>query len=233
MLGAAVCLAAACTGSERTSTATTAVVTTGSDPSPDAPTADAADPNFATLPPVDQFTYPTGSNDVVVQISVDAPAGPDVPLLTVYGDGAVVAATDAGWRIGRVSDLAVQDLLDDAKSVGLLDEALNLRGPETPPTGSAGASIEPSDSPDITIRFEVDGRMLQHELDLSRIERPPGIRVFLNAATVENRFDLTARFDPSAWISCTSAQCEIVASQKDPTSRPVLPHEDAADLLAP
>jgi alanine dehydrogenase len=28
----------------------------------------------------------------VAQISVDAPAGPDVPLLTVYGDGAVGAA---------------------------------------------------------------------------------------------------------------------------------------------
>jgi hypothetical protein len=168
----------------------------------------------------------------VAQISVDAPAGPDVPLLTVYGDGAVIAATNEGWRMGRVSDLAVQDLLDDAKSVGLLDEPLDLRGPD-PPAPVSAASTESSDSPDITIRFDVDGRTLLHELDLSRIERPPGIRVFLNAATVQNRFDLTARFDPSAWISCSAERCDIVASQQDPTSRPVLPHEDAADLLAP
>ncbi len=171
----------------------------------------------------------------MAQISVDAPAGPDVPLLTVYGDGAVVAATNDGWRIGRISDLAVQDLLDDAKSVGLLDEPLIPSWTRTAPTGRAlpSTSIEPGDSPDITIRFAVDGRTLLHELDLSRIERPPGIRVFLNAATVENRFDLTAPFDPTAWISCTAEQCEIVAAQQDPTSRPVLPHEDAADLLAP
>jgi hypothetical protein len=96
-----------------------------------------------------------------------------------------------------------------------------------------GASTSTGDSPDITIRFDVDGRILQHELDLSRIERPPGIRVFLNAATVENRFDLTTPFDPSAWISCAAEQCEIVATQQDPTSRPVLPHEDATDLVAP
>jgi hypothetical protein len=170
----------------------------------------------------------------VAQISVDAPAGPDVPLLTVYGDGAVVAATSEGWRLGRISDLAVQDLLDDAKSVGLLDEPLNLRGPDvSPPSSGGGTSTEPSDSPDITIRFDVDGRTLRHELDLARIERPPGIRVFLNAATVENRFDLTTPFDPATWISCTAEQCEIVSAQQDPTSRPVLPHEDPADLLAP
>jgi hypothetical protein len=209
-------------------------VSTGAGPSTDAPNVEAAGPGFATLPPVDQFTYPTGTRDVVAQISVDAPAGPDVPLLTVYGDGAVVAATSDGWRLGRVSDLAVQGLLDDAKSVGLLDEPLILRGPAPPPPSSgAGTSSGPSDSPDITIRFDVDGRTLQHELDLSRIERPPGIRVFLNASTVENRFDLTTPFDPTAWISCTAEQCEIVATQQDPTSRPVLPHEDGADLLAP
>jgi hypothetical protein len=156
-------------------------VSTGSDPSPDAPTVEAADPGFATLPPVDQFTYPTGTSDVVAQISVDAPAGPE---------------------------------------------------PDPPPP-SSGASTSTGDSPDITIRFDVDGRILQHELDLSRIERPPGIRVFLNAATVENRFDLTTPFDPSAWISCAAEQCEIVATQQDPTSRPVLPHEDATDLVAP
>jgi hypothetical protein len=170
----------------------------------------------------------------VVQISVDAPTGPDVPLLTVYGDGAVIAATNDGWRLGRVSDLAVQDLLDDAKAVGLLDEPLTLRGPDPPPPGSAASTgTEPSDSPDISIRVAVDGRTLLHELDLSRIERPPGIRVFLNAATVENRFDLTTPFDPSAWISCAADQCEIVATQQDPASRPVLPHEDATDLLVP
>ncbi len=207
-------------------------VSTGADPSLDTPTVEEADPGFATLPPVDQFTYPTGIRDVVAQISVDAPAGPDVPLLTVYGDGAVVAATSDGWRLGRISDLAVQELLDDAKSVGLLDQPLILRGPQPPPPSTgADTGSGPSDSPDITIRFDVDGRTLQHELDLSRIERPPGIRIFVNAATVENRFDLTIPFDPEVWISCTAEQCEIVATQQDPTSRPVLPHEDAADLL--
>jgi hypothetical protein len=227
-----VCVAAGCTASERTSSTTAGDVSTGT--SPDAPTVESAGPGFATLPPVDQFTYPTGPDDIVVQISIDAPTGPDVPLLTVYGDGAVVAATNDGWRIGRISDLAVQALLDDAKSVGLLDEPLNLRGPEPPPSvDAAGTSVEPDDSPDISVRFAVDGRTLLHELDLSRIERPPGIRVFLNAAAVENRFDLTAPFDPTAWISCTTEQCEIVAAQQDPTSRPVLPHEDATGLLAP
>ena len=181
-----------------------------------------AGPTFATLPSVDQFTYPTASGDVVAQIAVRVPLGPDVPLLTVYGDGTVVTATNEGWRTGRISDLDVQGLLDDAESVGLLDDALVLRGPDSTTVG-----------PDVTMRFDVDGRVLVHELDLSRIERPPGIRVFINDATVGNRFALTDIFEPTAWITCSDDGCEAVATPRDSASRPVLPDEDPADLLAP
>lgn len=157
----------------------------------------------------------------MVQIAVRVPLGPDVPLLTVYGDGNVVAATNEGWRTGRISDLDVQGLLDDAESVGLLDDALVLRGPDA----LAG--------PDITMRFAVDDRIVVHELDLARIERPPGIRVFINEATVGNRFDLTDAFEPTAWITCSNDGCEVVETRRDAASRPVLANEDPADLLAP
>ena len=180
-------------------------------------------PTFPTLPSVDRFTYPAEPSDVVVQIAVRVPLGPDVPLLTVYGDGIVVAATNDGWRTGRISDLDVQGLLDDAESVGLLDDPLVLRSPATP--GETG--------PDITMRFAIDGRNLVHEFDLARIERPPGIRVFINDATVGNRFDLTDPFEPTSWIACSPDGCDVVATQRDAASRPVLPDEDPADLVAP
>jgi hypothetical protein len=213
---AALCLVAGCTGSDRTSAPTTDPLS-GAGPKADPESSGRA---FATLPSVDQFTYPTAATDVVAQIAVRVPVGPDVPLLTVYGDGTVITATNEGWRTGRISDLDVQGLLDDAESVGLLDDALVLRGPDSTTVG-----------PDVTMRFDVDGRMLVHELDLARIERPPGIRVFINDATVGNRFDLTDIFEPTAWITCSDDGCEAVATQRDATSRPVLPDEDPADLL--
>jgi hypothetical protein len=215
---AALCLVVGCTGSDRGSAPTTTPLS-GADPAVETgPT----EPTFATLPSVDQFTYPTASGDVVAQIAVRVPLGPDVPLMTVYGDGTAITATNEGWRTGRITDLDVQALLDDAESVGLLDDALVLRGPDSTSVG-----------PDITMRFDVDGRLLVHQLDLSRIERPPGIRVFVNDATVGNRFDLTDVFEPTAWIACSDDGCEIVATPRDAASRPVLPSEDPADLLAP
>lgn len=231
----AVCLLAACDPSDdaATSTSTTPVSdatgTTQGDTSPGAPA-------FDTLPPVDRFTYPTGTDDVVVQILVRAPFGPDVPLLTVYGDGDVIAGTNEGWRSGTVSDLAIQGLLDDAESVGLLDNALVLRVPEktgTTVSGDTSASL-PSPlppGPDFTIRFDVDGRVLEHQLDLARIERPPAIWVFLTSATTANRFDLTEPYEPDAWIACSPAGCELVPTALDTSSRPLLPHEDPGSLV--
>ncbi len=169
---------------------------------------------------------------------MSAPVGPDVPLLTVYGDGDVVAGTNEGWRSGTVSDLAIQGLLDDAESVGLLDNALVLRVPEEASTtisGDPSASVPPPAprGPDFTIRFDVDGRVLEHQLDLARIERPPAIWTFLNTATTANRFDLTEPFEPSSWIACSPDGCEVVATALDASSRPVLPHEDPSSLLDP
>jgi hypothetical protein len=233
----AICLLAACdpadgaTTSPSTAFGSDETETTAGDAPPAAPA-------FATLPPVDRFTYPTGTDDVVVQVLVSAPLGPDVPLLTVYGDGDVVAGTKDGWRVGTASDLEVQGLLDDADSVGLLDEALVLRGPEgatAAVSGDTSASVvpPPPPGPDFTIRFDVDGRVLEHELDLVRIERPPAIWAFLNTATTANRFGLTERFEPGAWIACSSDGCEVVPAALDASSRPVLPHEDPSSLVDP
>ena len=215
---AALFLVVGCTGSDRGAAPTTAPLSAADPAVETTPT----EPAFATLPSVDRFTYPTAGSDVVAQIAVRVPLGPDVPLMTVYGDGTAITATNEGWRTGRITDLDIQDLLDDAESVGLLDDALVLRGPDPTRLG-----------PDITMRFDVDGRMLVHQLDLSRIERPPGIRVFVNDATVGNRFDLTDIFEPTAWIACSDEGCEIVAAPRDAASRPVLPGEDPADLLGP
>jgi hypothetical protein len=173
-----------------------------------------------TLPPVDRFTYPSGADDVVVQIAVRAATGPDVPLLTVYGDGTVVAGTADGWRTGRLDDLQIQAFLDDTEAVGLLDRPLVLRGPDPAPT------------PDITVDLAVNGRVLRHELDLVRIERPPAIRAFLNTTTVENRFDLVEPFDPGRWVTCTvDGLCTLSATQQDAASRPVLRGEDPTVYL--
>ena len=233
-IGAAIWLLAACDPADGATTPSS--VTLGSDETETtADDAPPAAPSFATLPPVDRFTYPTGADDVVAQVLVRA-IGPDVPLLTVYGDGDVVAGTTDGWRAGTATDLQIQGLLDDAESVGLLDDALVLRRPEgAGATASGGASASvlapPPTGPDFTIRFDVDGRVLEHQLDLARIERPPAIREFLNTATTANRFGLTERFEPDAWIACSSDGCEIVPTALDASTRPVLPHEDPVSLL--
>ena len=233
----AVWLLAACDPADGATTPSS--VTLGSDETETtADDAPPAAPSFATLPPVDRFTYPTGADDVVAQVLVRAPIGPDVPLLTVYGDGDVVAGTTDGWRAGTATDLQIQGLLDDAESVGLLDDTLVLRRPEgAGATASGGTSVpEPAPrppGPDFTIRFDVDGRALEHQLDLARIERPPAIWAFLNTATTANRFGLTERFEPDAWIACSSDGCEIVPTALDASSRPVLPHEDPTGLLDP
>ena len=170
---------------------------------------------------------------MVVQVSIGVRLGPTVPLLTVYGDGTVIAGTDDGWRTGEISEFAIQRLLDDAESVGLLDEELVQRRTDVLTSvvddGGSGTATDP----DITVRLDVDGRALVHQLDLQRIERPPSIRAFLSEATVENRFGLTEVFEPDAWIVCSSSRCEVAGAAADASSRPVLPHEDPADLLTP
>lgn len=190
-------------------------------------------PPSATLPPVDQFTFPRGVDDVIVQVAIGVPVGPTVPLLTVYGDGTVIAGTDEGWRTGEISEFAIQRLLDDAESVGLLDDVLIQRRTDVLTSAGDDAGADAATDPDITVRLDVDGRVLVHQLDLQRIERPPNIRAFLSKVTVENRFDLTEIFEPEAWIACSVTECEVVVVPADASSRPVLPHENPSRLLTP
>jgi hypothetical protein len=193
-----------------------------------APPSDTGSAAFQTLPPVGEYSYPTGTTDVVVQIAVDD-QGLDVPLLTVYGGLTAVASTDDGWRSGTITDFTLQEFLADAASVGLLDGSLSLRGPD------------PSAAPQIVVRFDVDGTPLIHELDLSAIERPPALRRFLQDATSSNRFDLTDRYDPGTWITCEptvgpdapSPFCSVVDEQSTDRDRPILPHESDPTLLLP
>ncbi|HSL74544.1 MAG TPA: hypothetical protein VK853_08750 [Ilumatobacteraceae bacterium] len=186
-------------------------------------------PPSATLPPVDQFTHPRGATDVIVQVSTGTPVGPTMPVLTVYGDGAVIAGTADGWRSGRISELAIQRLLADAESVGLLDDELVLRRTDL----LSSRDDDTATDPDITVLLAVNGRTLVHQLDLARIERPPSIRAFLSEATIQNRFALTEPFEPTTWIACTIDGCDIVADAVDAASRPVLPGENPSDLAAP
>lgn len=175
---------------------------------------------FQTLPPVGSYRYPTAPNAVVVQISSRVPAGPAVPLLTVYGDGLVIAGTTAGWFQGSIADGDIQLFLDEAESVGLLDDELTLRGPD------AGAD------PDLTVLLDVDGTRRVHEFDLSRIERPVALRAFLQDASVYNRFALSDPVDAGAWVACDdTGGCEVAPTPSSPSDRPVLPHEDVGDLL--
>ena len=152
-----------------------------------------------------------------------------MPVLTVYGDGAVIAGTADGWRSGRISELAIQRLLADAESVGLLDDELVLRRTDL----LSSRDDDTATDPDITVLLAVNGRTLVHQLDLARIERPPSIRAFLSEATIQNRFALTEPFEPTTWIACTIDGCDIVADAVDAASRPVLPGENPSDLAAP
>lgn len=209
---------------------------------------------FETLPPVDTYVYPTAPGAVVAQISSRVPVGPAVPLLTVYGDGLVITGTSAGWFEGRIANGDIQLFLDEAESVGLLDDELSLRGPDT------GAD------PNLTVLFDVDGTRRLHEFDLSRIERPVALRAFLQNSSVYNRFALSDPFDPGAWLHCSdvtpddtddaditddtddsgdldgagerddsgeAVRCEVLDTPSSPTDRPVLPHEDPDTLVTP
>ncbi len=179
---------------------------------------------FQTLPPVGEYAYPKGPNDIVVQISVDD-QGLAIPLLTVYGGLTVVASTEASWRTGTITDFDVQEFLADAASVGLLDEPLSLRGPDR----QAAAQI--------TMRLDVDGTALTHEFDLSAIERPPALRRFLQQAASSNPFGLNEPYDPGSWITCEPASsspgCSVVDDQLTERDRPVLPHEPDPVALLP
>lgn len=170
---------------------------------------------------------------MVVQVSIGVPIGPTVPLLTVYGNGTVIAGTEDGWRTGEISELTIQRLLDDAQSVGLLDDELVQRRTDVLTSTDGGTGSDTAANPDITVRLDVDGRVLVHQLDLQRIERPPSIRVFISEVTVENRFGLTEVFEPDVWIVCSPAECEVADVAADASSRPVLPHEDPSRLLTP
>jgi len=197
--------------------AATDAATSGSSPSV---TAGSGSDTFETLPPAGSFGYPTAPDAVVAQISSKVPFGPPVPLLTVYGDRRVIAGTTSGWFEGEIADGDVQLLLGEAESVGLLDGELSLRGPDTGP------------DPDLTVVLDVDGARLQHELDLSQIERPVALRAFLQDSSVYNRFGLTEPYDPGQWLVCDAAGCEVAASPTSPADRPVLPGEDIDELVA-
>lgn len=182
---------------------------------------------FDTLPPVNRHVYPTGTDDVVVQVSIDE-RGPAVPLLTVYGDLEAVALTADGWRTGTITDFMLEQLLDEAASLGLLDQPIELRGPDS------------EAPPYITVAFTADAVDIVHEFDLARIERPPALRIFLNEWTSSNRFGLDIAFDPPEWITCDAASsdiagesCRVVDEQIAESDRPLLPHESDASLLLP
>ena len=122
----------------------------------------------------------------------------------------------------------VQQFLDEADRIGLLDEPLVLRGHDI------------DSPPGITVRLSADGRYLLHQFDLSRIDRPPELRIFLHRWTATNRFGLAEPFEPSEWIDCDapappSAEptCRVVDRQIAPSDRPLLPHESDATALLP
>lgn len=177
--------------------------------------------SLETLPPIPDYAYPTGSRDVVAQIATSPDGRRDYPLLTIYGDGRVVSLVGDEWRTGTTDELALLSFLQDVDAVGLLDEPLVLRN-----------SAQELPRPDITVRLRVDGARLEHRLDLARIERPSEPRAFLQEAALRNVFELTEPYTPVAWLSCTDAGCDVVDEQQTVDDRPLLPHEDLADLEA-
>jgi len=183
-------------------------------------TAAPATTTVETLPPVGVHTYPAGVDDVIVQISVDVDAPLALPVLTVYGNGRVVNAVGDEWRQGRTTDLVLQDVFDEADSIGLLDDDLVLRG-----------QIDEG-QPNIAVFLDVDGRQLNHELDLVRIERQVTIRAFLQRTATANTFDLTEVYDPEAWINCDGDVCALGDEPGDVIARPVMPNENLATLMA-
>lgn len=189
------------------------------DPTP--PPVTAVVESLGTLPPIRTYTYPTGPEDVVVQIATSPDGRREYPLLTVYGDRRAVGLVGEEWRTGTVSEFGLQSFLERVEAVGLLDEPLELRNP-----------AQELPRPDITVHLRVDGTELQHRLDLARIERPTEPRAFLQEAALRNVFDLTEPYAPGAWLTCTTGGCQVVDEQRTVDDRPVLPHEDRADLRA-
>jgi hypothetical protein len=175
--------------------------------------------SLGTLPPIRTFTHPTGADDVVVQISTSPDGRRDQPLLTVYGDGLVIGLVGDEWRSGVTDEPRLQAFLDRAESVGLLDASLDLRN-----------TVRELPRPDITVVLRVDGRDLEHRLDLARIERPAQPRAFLQEAALRNVFELTDPYDPPTWLTCSPAGCSIVDERRTVEDRPQLPHEDRSDL---
>ncbi len=174
---------------------------------------------FETLPPVGSFSWPPEPDVVIAQVTTTGPTLPaPLPVLTIYGDGRAISVAEDEWVQGTLNEIELQDFFTEAASVGLLDESLELRGPQPDPV------------PDIAVTFTLDGLDLLHQLDLSAIEWPADIRTFLTQSSAAIILELNEPFEPSAWVSCAGDPCTVEVDRTATEDRPVLPHEDAEEV---
>ena len=167
-----------------------------------------------------RFRYSEEPQDVVASVSSSTASGVQLPVFTLYGDGTAIAITDDGWVTGMISSLTIQDYLAEAESVGLLDGPLTLRRPDA------------DGGPDIEAEFNVDGDAIAHKIDVVRVDESSGLWAFLLRSATRNPFALDAPFKPAAWVGCDATGCVVAAEPVAGDERPVLPHEDAEQVLA-
>lgn len=158
---------------------------------------------------------------VQVRGATDGPLA--LPLLTVYGDRTVVAATDDGWLTGQVGEGLLQQFLDDAEAVGLLDADIVRRDAQ-----------RSDQAPDISVVIDLIDERLVHQLDVVEIDESEALWAFLVRSTTQNVFGLTEPF-VGTWITCSSTEldsCREVAEPTSPGDRPILRGESTAEVLA-
>ncbi|MEO1055799.1 MAG: hypothetical protein AAFY28_02675 [Actinomycetota bacterium] len=223
MIGCTLFVVGCTPGGTESSIDTTADITVDTGPAPSIAVATtvATPPGFETLPPVPRFDYSADPLAVVAQVASSSAADTTLPLFTLYGDGTVITTGDDGWVTGSLSSLEVQDYLTDAASVGLLDGPLVLRGPAA------------DGRPDIVVEFAVDDQTVEHAIDIVRVDESSGLWRFLLLSATRNQFGFTDTFAPEAWVSCDDESgCALGDSAESNDSRPVLPHEEPAEILA-